>query len=355
VQAAAGAAAAAVPAVDSYDPGLPASGIYYDPWLPNFDSYEPGLPASGPLQHLVKPGLVISEANWGPREESPLEEEEASRPSLTQFEGTLFFMPAYNTTLGASALSKRSGRSSKADAIKAVAAQLALGLHALHAAGTMHRDFKADNVMFRDGSGLNVSIIDYGLAMMRSSDASYRRACQEATGVDVCAMPSDAGPGSPGYMPPSALLSSEPVSFEGDWWAYGVTLFELFHGFYPFGNARTNKHLAARMQRGFELPGTSHVQGMARDFLKGLVDYRRFERDLITPSARRRMQSLRAEEHPVLGHAYWLEGSSASSLTAFWVATCEEHAEFPDQQCGHLRGEPLKNLELAPTFCRAGC
>jgi len=85
---------------------------------------------------------------------------------------------------------------------------------AVHAAGFIHRDIKAGNVMREEGG--RILLMDFGLT--------------HASG-------SLAGPsGTPAYMAPE-LLTGEPATVSSDVYAIGVLLFNLLTGQYPVDGA----------------------------------------------------------------------------------------------------------------------
>jgi tetratricopeptide (TPR) repeat protein len=90
--------------------------------------------------------------------------------------------------------------------------QLALGLHALHRAGWIHRDLKSSNVMVERDTG-RVVILDFGLA----------RAMHE-TGLDERARFA-----TPSHTAPEVLRGA-PASRASDWYAFGVLLGEAIAG-----------------------------------------------------------------------------------------------------------------------------
>ncbi len=96
-------------------------------------------------------------------------------------------------------------------------AQLASGLAALHATGTVHRDIKPDNILVRsDGS---LVIVDFGLSVVGNADGEP--------------IPSSYVAGTAAYMAPEQV-DQAPVTPAADWYAVGVVLFEALTGRVPF-------------------------------------------------------------------------------------------------------------------------
>ncbi|MFO0592937.1 MAG: protein kinase [Polyangiaceae bacterium] len=98
-----------------------------------------------------------------------------------------------------------------------VAHQAAVGLHALHRAGIVHRDVKPANLYLvgRDDSSIHVKLIDLGVA----------RATSEATLTTVGNMV-----GTPFFMAPEQARGEERVTSRADQFALGAVLFELLTG-----------------------------------------------------------------------------------------------------------------------------
>jgi Nif-specific regulatory protein len=113
-----------------------------------------------------------------------------------------------------------------------VAAQVAHGLEALHAAGVIHGDLKPSNLLVVPGATpgeapLGVRLLDFGLAaVLGRGDASHR--------------------GTPGYAAPE-VVRGDPPSRAGDLYGFGATLFTLIAGRPPF-EAETPSALLRRQQ-----------------------------------------------------------------------------------------------------------
>jgi serine/threonine protein kinase len=103
--------------------------------------------------------------------------------------------------------------------LKNVFSQLAIGIHAIHNTGKLHRDIKPNNVLLTDDD--RVVILDFGLV----SD-------EEKGGVGQTLV-EDGVSGTPAYMAPE-LTMGRGASKAGDWYAFGVMLFEALVGHLPF-------------------------------------------------------------------------------------------------------------------------
>jgi serine/threonine protein kinase len=118
---------------------------------------------------------------------------------------------------------------------RSIAHDLLLGLAAAHRAGVLHRDFKSDNVLLREGAGgsLQVVIMDFGLARSLGQQSSRWSSANHRV------------EGSLYYMAPEQLLA-QPLGWETDLYGFGVVLFEMLTGRTPFEHQLT---LGLAMQR----------------------------------------------------------------------------------------------------------
>ena len=116
-------------------------------------------------------------------------------------------------------LAKR-GRFSPAEALHVVE-RLADGLAAAHRVGVVHRDLKASNVLLVSGEGGPiVKLVDFGIAKLLDSPGVKLT----STGTRL---------GTPHYMAPEQILGEE-VDARTDIYAFGVLLFNMLTGAFPF-------------------------------------------------------------------------------------------------------------------------
>ncbi len=96
--------------------------------------------------------------------------------------------------------------------------QLAQGIAALHASGTLHRDVKPSNVLVTEEG--QVRILDFGLVTKASAHQTYQSYTEDILGT-------------PAYMAPEQG-TGEDVSEATDWYAVGALVYETLTGQPPF-------------------------------------------------------------------------------------------------------------------------
>ncbi|OBQ15512.1 MAG: hypothetical protein AN481_19665, partial [Aphanizomenon flos-aquae LD13] len=115
------------------------------------------------------------------------------------------------------------------EAALAVTRQLALALEAAHAAGGVHRDIKAENVLL-DETG-RVLVTDFGIA--RLSEAQPLT----ATGTVL---------GTVQYMSPEQV-TGDSLDGRSDLYALGILLYHLLTHLFPFERAMSSAVLVAHV------------------------------------------------------------------------------------------------------------
>jgi serine/threonine protein kinase len=115
--------------------------------------------------------------------------------------------PDLATHLARSPLDERTART--------LFAQVAEGMHAVHAHGIVHRDLKPANVMLHAGAP---RIVDFGIAKLLGENAAL------VTSRRI---------GTLGYMAPEQLVGGR-IAPSVDVWALGIMLFEAVTGRLPF-------------------------------------------------------------------------------------------------------------------------
>lgn len=147
--------------------------------------------------------------------------------------------------------------------------QIASALAHMHELGITHRDVKPGNVVFDDGTRMNVRLVDFGFAK------SHRVEPQ----VGDEAGPSTAAPGqaqlrrfktqcgTPSYMAPELVRGGLYFGPPVDCWALGVFLYELLHGNPPF-RAATIQDLNVRIMKCNIDPFAKHVSKGSQNLIR---------------------------------------------------------------------------------------
>ncbi|KAA6400880.1 MAG: putative SNF1A/AMP-activated protein kinase [Streblomastix strix] len=117
---------------------------------------------------------------------------------------------------------------------RALSKQILEGMRLVHAAGLIHRDIKAENIMMHSSSGsIKVKIADFGLAKVISE--------AQLAVTDL---------GTPFNMAPELLLGTSPGNNKVDMWSVGVVLFQLATHEYPIkANSLLDLQKKMKMQR----------------------------------------------------------------------------------------------------------
>src|SRR5271170_5089216 len=129
-----------------------------------------------------------------------------------------------------------------------IAAQVADGLAAAHAAGFVHRDIKPENIMIaKDG---RVKILDFGLTRHTLSSISSRTPVgpDETFALDTAATTEltekGAVVGTASYMSPEQV-TGKVVDYRSDQFSFGLVLHEMATGKRAFAQSSTVETMAA--------------------------------------------------------------------------------------------------------------
>lgn len=138
-----------------------------------------------------------------------------------------------------------------------IARELAVGLHAIHQAGIIHRDVKAANILIHEEGRLE--ICDFGVAGVLQSQRDKR-----STWI-----------GTPHWMPPemfSTRGAAHQYGSEIDVWAFGCTLFEFATGNPPNSGLRERMQIGRQLNRNApKLDSENYTQGL-KDLIAFALD-----------------------------------------------------------------------------------
>jgi serine/threonine protein kinase len=153
---------------------------------------------------------------------------------IGEFEGKQFIAQEY--VPGKTVRETLAAGPSSTEAAAQVAAQIAGGMQAAHAAGVVHRDIKPENIMIRpDGV---VKVLDFGIArLLEDATAANQKPSTGLTRTGIIV-------GTARYMSPEQARGL-PVDGRSDIFSLGVVLYEMVTGAAPFTGATPSDILAA--------------------------------------------------------------------------------------------------------------
>ncbi|OHS98046.1 AGC family protein kinase [Tritrichomonas foetus] len=131
------------------------------------------------------------------------------------------------------------------------AAEILLGLGALHSFGFVYRDLKPENILV--GFDGHLKITDFGLVKTNMESGN--------TTSTFC--------GTPEYIAPE-MLQQQPYTKAVDWWSYGILVYEMLTGLPPFYDENVNKMYRMIISENVVFP--SYISPNARDLISKLLD-----------------------------------------------------------------------------------
>lgn len=145
------------------------------------------------------------------------------------------------------------------DQLRFIAACVTLGLEYIHSNGIIHRDIKPENLVIEERGFFRIT--DFGIAKAIEPDTFLN---------DIS--------GTPGYIPPE-VVNGDRVSFESDYFALGVILYELAMGDRPFLGKNKKEMLEDFSKDGICL--TPEICGYSKDlcdFINKLLIFDKYQR-----------------------------------------------------------------------------
>jgi tetratricopeptide (TPR) repeat protein/predicted Ser/Thr protein kinase len=119
--------------------------------------------------------------------------------------------------------------------------QAGRGLHAAHAAGLVHRDFKPDNVLV--GADGRVRVADFGLARARdASDADEPVRPHSGGALSLTVTQTGTMLGTPAYMAPEQMRG-DAASESTDQFSFCAALWEAIYGTRPYSGSNNDELL----------------------------------------------------------------------------------------------------------------
>jgi serine/threonine protein kinase len=180
-------------------------------------------------------------------------------------------------------------------AAAAIGVEICSALDAVHAAGLLHRDIKAQNVMREDGG--RIVLMDFGAGAEHAVEGS-------GAGRTVA--------GTPLYVAPELLGSGRPTP-QSDVYSVGILLFHLVTGSFPV-NGRSLEEVAKRHSNDARLALSRARPSLPRDFV-AIVNR------AIEPDPSRRFNTARLLRDALAASTGDLpEDATPSSRRPVWVA-----------------------------------
>lgn len=110
--------------------------------------------------------------------------------------------------------------------IKGIFNQILDGIDAIHRSNIIHRDLKPHNIYITNEG--QVKILDFGLSKLIDFTSIT------SAGAEI---------GSPLYMSPEQIKDIKSIDYRSDYYALGITLFEMISKTHPYGNIQSKEQL----------------------------------------------------------------------------------------------------------------
>jgi hypothetical protein len=235
-------------------------------------------------------------------------------------DGTSFIVSELVAGESLAAVLKR-GHLAPAQAV-GIAAQIAEGLVAAHAAGIVHRDLKPGNIMIvptEEGEIGRVKILDFGVAehLVRGEGDATRTSITEAGAIV----------GTIAYMSPEQARGVQ-VDARSDLWSLGVVLYQMLTGKLPFPGDAPVDVLAAIIQREpAPFPGRDVPARLQHIVFKALAK----DREQRYSSARDFLAELRGVGQPMLSRRAVMGSMAAAAVVGIVGAIVWRVVEGPER------------------------
>ena len=130
-------------------------------------------------------------------------------------------------------------------------------LQYLHSHNIIYRDLKAENIII-DSDG-HIKLIDFGISKILSKKTLHR---------------TNSFKGTFEYIPPEAINQNASYSFGFDWWSFGVLMYKMLTGKFPFESKDATELLYSIKYKEIDIMNDKHlkkVSGEGKDLLRRLL------------------------------------------------------------------------------------